>query len=607
MNNENTTPTGANEAATGEATYCPEDDKLRLYVGRVPREDYLALRAEGWTSTPKQDCDFVATWTAAREDTALRYSGGYIGDEDQSPADRAADRAERFAGYRDKRTGEALGHADAYDAGPSAHGYQNKARAVRAADRHDRQANRALNAWDKAEYWTNRTAGVISHALYNSRPDVRMGRIKKLESELRKAEKAHIESRQAGQAQFDALQSVIEHDAGTREKVRPAGKQDFLWALSEVRQHDGTPEGPATPEQIRRAVVASALSAYGVRDNDRARAKEAEEGTRPAAEIAREWLEGKARPADFDPEKGTRYTRHLRLRLAYERQMLEAQGGRAAAVEMVKGGTWQGGVIAKVNKSNATGRVVSVLVIVPRVDGWHYEVTNEPGTPHALAKFKTERGKPSDYAAPTPDSLAKLAEFEEARKAAAKKAPKAPPLLNPTDEDAARLQEIWNRDPFYRNDKPAEVLRMTQAEYSAFSKSFHGSKPALVVEGGTKSKRGGYVRESDHLEDVCKVRCDHRRVIVLTDKPQKPLPAACWETPVEDAREWCKANLGACFEAQTARTGGDPEKIEATAPAYRMMRRAVWASVPHSNCCKVSEDLQELFRAGGIYSGQVNA
>ena len=40
-------------ACTGEATYSPEDDKLRLYVGRVPRDEYLALRAEGWTSTPK--------------------------------------------------------------------------------------------------------------------------------------------------------------------------------------------------------------------------------------------------------------------------------------------------------------------------------------------------------------------------------------------------------------------------------------------------------------------------------------------------------------------------------------------------------------------------
>ena len=94
-----------------ESTYCPEDDKLRLYVGRVPREEYLELRKEGWTSTPKQSCDFVGVWTPDREDTALSYAG-FIGDEDQGPAERAADRAERFAGYRDNRRADAGYYAD---------------------------------------------------------------------------------------------------------------------------------------------------------------------------------------------------------------------------------------------------------------------------------------------------------------------------------------------------------------------------------------------------------------------------------------------------------------------------------------------------------------
>jgi hypothetical protein len=84
---------------TGTATYCPEDNKLRLYVGRVPRPEYDALRAEGWTATPKQGCDFVATWTPEREDTALLYGDGIIDDEDQDPGERAAERAERFGGY----------------------------------------------------------------------------------------------------------------------------------------------------------------------------------------------------------------------------------------------------------------------------------------------------------------------------------------------------------------------------------------------------------------------------------------------------------------------------------------------------------------------------
>ena len=72
---------------SNSATYCPEDNKLRLYVGRVPRDEYEALKAEGWTSTPKQDCDFVAHWTPARRDTCLSYAG-FIDDEDTPPTER---------------------------------------------------------------------------------------------------------------------------------------------------------------------------------------------------------------------------------------------------------------------------------------------------------------------------------------------------------------------------------------------------------------------------------------------------------------------------------------------------------------------------------------
>ena len=51
MNTENTvepiTETADETSFRGEATYCPEDNKLRLYVGRVPRDEYLKVRADG--------------------------------------------------------------------------------------------------------------------------------------------------------------------------------------------------------------------------------------------------------------------------------------------------------------------------------------------------------------------------------------------------------------------------------------------------------------------------------------------------------------------------------------------------------------------------------
>lgn len=488
---------------SNQATYCPEDDKLRLYVGRVPRDEYEALRAEGWTSTPKQDCDFVAVWTPQREDTALSYAG-IILDEDQGPEDRAADRAERFGGYLDKRLSEATGHADRYDAGPNAHGFQSQARAERAAERHDRIATRAVNAWEKAEYWQRRTAGVISNALYKSSPSVRMGRIKTLE-----AEKRQIEA------------NYTPHKDTPRDGGKSYGYEEHHTLVGQGRAVHFVKT--ANLDKIRQSYARS--------------------------------LE------------------HVTLRLAYENQMLEAQGGRAASVEMEKGGKIGGRVIAKVNKSTKTGRVVSVAVIGPRVEGWAYQVSNEPGTEYALYTIETERLPENAYTEPTDESLAILAAFEEQKKqAAAERKAKTPacPLVNPTDEDAERLQTLLNerakaihcesnirrygRD--YAEDfKPSTVCRITQQVYSKVSKGAYArAETRGICKGGEMEPRESNcyrVGEKEARERrgpaLCQVRStgsdgsDYgaRRVIVLTDKPQKPLPVAVWnvlepEAPKEE-------------------------------------------------------------------------
>lgn len=402
---------------TGQATYCPEDNKLRLYVGRVPRDEYLKLRTDGWVSTPKQreagGCDFVATWTPSRRDTCLEYAGVIL-DEDQSPEDRAADRAERFGGYRDKRTDEATGHADRYDAQPTAHGYQSQARAERAAARHDRIADRAVDAWSKAEYWTRRTEGVIAHALYKSRADVRMGRIKVLEADLRRAE---------------------------------ASNPDGEWA------------------------------------------------------------------------------NHFRLRLAYERQMLAAQGERAGTLEMVPGGRLGNHLIVKVCKSNVTGRIVSVWIKGEKIRRWTYRAKDVPGADYSLHQFETERMAATAYTPPTPESLKELEahqNFEKARKAKIKPVP----LINPTEADAEKLQSIWNGVERYE----AKIAKMTQAEYSARSGGdYSPCQTVSICEDGTEHRTRYGKNITRH--SVFKVRKYKARamdtadrVVVITDKPQKPLP-----------------------------------------------------------------------------------
>ncbi len=435
-----------NEEKTGEATYSPEDNKLRLYVGRVPRDEYLKLRAEGWTSTPKQSCDFVAHWTPERRNTALEYAE-LIEDEDQDAQDRAADRAERFGEYREKRTGEATGRADAYDAGPSVHGYQSQVKAERSARRHDRLASYACDAWSKAEYWQRRTAGVIRHALYVSTPGVRMGRIKVLEAELRRLE--------------------------NREDAR-----------------------------------------------------------------------------------GIEWANHTRLRLAYENQMLEAQGGRAAHVEMIPGGFIGKHQIYKVNRSTATGRVVSVAVKQPTHgrDIWGNEKAGLPE--FRLVTVNTERLPADAYTAPTEEELAAFTAERKAEKAARPVTKSL--LINPTDADAERLQAIWNERKRLQLEEhkkkhgwapdfvPMVVCRIKQETYSAASKSASYARAetrGLCRNGEIEPRfsnmwtQHGADEKKRRGPKVCEIRVTWKDsaniVIVLTDKPQKPFPAEVWAQPEE--------------------------------------------------------------------------
>lgn len=521
----------------GTCSYCPEDNKIRLFVGRVPREDYLRLKAAGFTSTPKQTCDFVATWTPSRRDLALEFAP-CLEDEDQSPEERAADRAERFGGYRDKRLGEAVGHADSYDNKPQYHGFQNYGKAVRAADRHDRIAGRACDAWSKAEYWQQRTAGVISHALYKSTPDVRMGRIKELEAELRRREKCLSDYAErynrwkrcaalAGgeqKEQFAAQLAYVEHGNYTHPRT---GKETYLFAHT---KNDGEHADPLN---------ATELCALYFAENS-------------------------------EPAEETEWTTHLKLRLAYENQMLEAQGGRAAFVEMEVGGWLLGGrhlraewrQITQVNRSPKTKRITSVIVrdnAPSSVNHWGNPYPDGV-TKTLLHEVKTERMHADAYRPPTDEERAEYAAKVTAAKKARASATKAKnaagegcPLINPTDEDAERLQTLINERhaaecirrhgsnaKYYGLEKKGEVQRITQATYSANSKGAYARAETrglcadcqLEDRASNMYSSGQEEREKARGPALCKVRItgyNPYSIIVITDKPQRALPAAVWQ------------------------------------------------------------------------------
>jgi hypothetical protein len=437
------------------ATYCAEDNKLRLYCGRVHRDTYNHLRTHGYKATPKQDCDFVATWSVGAEDIcfAMIPEDRDIEDEDYSPEERAADRAERFAGYRDNRRTEAGDHRDTYTTGPQAFGYQSQARADKAAARHERHRDRALCQWSKAEYWQTRTAGVISHALHKSDPRTRRGRILTLEAELRKAEAGRDESiaRHAGWKAIstmegaDVLLPLNESGYVDAEKMNTAQKIAYRLANCGYSYSGFSREEEAANQQFRETHRREpAFSTYDLLTADTFIRIPVRRLT--PREVAVKYLEEYTDPRD--PSTYTnRHIEHLRNRLIYENAMLENEGGRVSDADMEVGGWINGGStgtwlednpggwqqILKVSKSPKTKRATSVKVLgVYRsaVDG------NRPG----LVTINVERMAADRYRPPGEGDKRKALETLASMKTPTSEAQ----LINPTKEDAQKLQDRWN-------------------------------------------------------------------------------------------------------------------------------------------------------------------
>ncbi|WP_315913400.1 DUF3560 domain-containing protein, partial [Klebsiella pneumoniae] len=68
-------------------------------------------------------------------------------------------------------------------------GHRSDRRARRGSLRIESGMKRAVMLFERAEYWEERARSALLHAKYKERPDVRWRRIKKIEADLRKAEK----------------------------------------------------------------------------------------------------------------------------------------------------------------------------------------------------------------------------------------------------------------------------------------------------------------------------------------------------------------------------------------------------------------------------------
>ncbi|WP_395398674.1 DUF3560 domain-containing protein (plasmid) [Pseudoduganella sp. UC29_106] len=289
------------------ATYSPEDNKLRLYsLTRLDKETYERVAAAGFKYAPKQELFFAPAWTPQRHDLLVALCGE-VGDEDKSLADRAEERADRFDNYSESRASEAQAARRAVSAisdhiplgQPILVGHHSERRARKDAERIENGMRRAVNLWETSEYWTRRAAAALAHAQHKERPDVRARRIKGLEADKRKQERNRDEA-----AQWLKLWS---EEGLTHERALKIANMCWL--------HLPRKEGDREDHNGNQTAYGALTDSYPTLYAPRTLAE--------VVEIAKSRYPRTIAHAD-------RWIAHFDNRIAYERAMLQEQGGLVA-------------------------------------------------------------------------------------------------------------------------------------------------------------------------------------------------------------------------------------------------------------------------------------
>lgn len=331
------------------ASYSPEDNKLRLYASsRLDADTYKRVKEAGFKWAPKQDLFVAPMWTPSRADLLIELCGE-IGDEDTSLVDRAEERADRFDDYSISRIQDAnRAHAavESITSGipfgqPILVGHHSEARARKDAQRIENGMRKAVQMWDTAQYWKSRAAGALRAAKYKELPAVRARRIKGLEADKRKQERSREES-----AKWLNLWS---REGLTHEEGLAVANQCWL--------HLPRKEGD-------RADFSGAPTAY-----------DALTGSHPTLYAPRTLEEVIEAAKDKYPrfiEYCTRWINHFENRIAYERAMLDEQGGLKSdnfnleiGGRVLTRGEWA--VITRINRKDGAICSVSVAAKYSRV------------------------------------------------------------------------------------------------------------------------------------------------------------------------------------------------------------------------------------------------
>ncbi len=392
------------------ATYSPEDNKLRLYATtRLDKDLYTRVREMGFIWAAKQGLFVAPMWTPAREDFLLELVDE-IEDEDKTLVERAEYRADRFEGYQENRTRDANAARSAVSAlsdnipfgQPILVGHHSEARARKDAQRIENGMKKAVKMWDTAEYWASRAKGAIRHAKYKELPAVRARRIKGIEADKRKSLRIKEESEKYLKAwQRENLDLVFAMKIANFDHI------SYCFTLEKF------PRNPPASQYEGSMSLYSALSGQVITPAQ-------------AAEIA-------IKTHTKQIARCERWINHYDNRLAYENAMLDEQGGTAAQkYDLVVGGKIK------------IGREWFLITRINRKDDKIVSVTTN-------AKYCRVRGveEIQEFIAPTEEEAAKV-----------KAATKLAPLTNYPDEGVIHItQAHW--DKYSKDYKSTETIAET--------------------------------------------------------------------------------------------------------------------------------------------------
>ncbi len=466
-----------------DATYSAEDNKLRLYASeRLDQETFEQVKEAGFRWAPKQDLFVAPKWTPTREDLCIELAGE-ITAEQTTMAERAETKAERLDNLAVKRAGQASAFQDAarnisqrFEAGqPILVGHHSERRARKDKDRMNSAMEKAVKAHDAVSYWNYRAEGVEHHANHKSNPRVRARRIKTLLAELRDMQ------RRINHAHFCLkLWNRIDQTTNTDEQ----GKAALHWSGTHLAGGGAVPmlRGDSVWHMLDRGIITT------------------EEAILKCLVHWKFVLE--------NPHY-SRWIAHILNRLAYERAELgpvERFEGELTPVILQAFAREHGAEKPKA-KEQENGFVLTSPVPLP--------MHLAQGCELALSADEWR-------------NLMQSVGYEVVIKVRRPSKKQTCPLINPTAEQAEKLQALWNAGAeSSKYGKASERLETTQPHYSTNSKGDYGRYSTISIDDQGNRIWGG----NREAVPVCRIRIGSGpglyaadRVITLTDKPQKALP-----------------------------------------------------------------------------------